>query len=208
MLSNFSDYFGSDVLEAGCGMGNLAEYLIDRRKLTVVDIDQRHMNTVARRFGHLENVSVRQGDLEEPSFYESLEAVDSVLCVNVLEHLDKPEVALEGFHQVLREQGHALILVPAHDWLFSAADEALGHRTRYEVKQLIGLTEAAGFEVIESGQFNRLGVLGWYVNKLTGRTTIGKWQATMFGLLLPIAKLVENFKFLPGLSVIAVARKS
>jgi len=207
MLSNFSDHLGSEVLEAGCGMGNLTEYLIDRRKLTVVDIDQRHLKSVARRFGHLENVTVEQGDLEDPHFYEAIGPVDSVLCVNVLEHLDKPEIALEGFHSVLRKDGHALILVPAHDWLYSDADEALGHRTRYGERQLSGLIEDAGFDIVECRQFNRLGVLGWYVNKLSGRTTIGRWQARMFGLLLVPAKLLERFEFLPGLSVIAIAVK-
>ena len=207
MLSNFIDYLGSDVLEAGCGMGNLTEHLLDKGRLTVVDIDRRHLNSVTKRFGHLENLKISEGNLEDPSFYDNIESVDSVLCINLLEHLDKPEVALEGFHSVLEEGGHALILVPAHDWLFSDADEALGHRTRYEEKMLADLMEGAGFEIVKSYQFNRLGVLGWYVNKLTGRTTIGKWQARMFGLLLPIAKFIEGFRVLPGLSVIAIAQK-
>lgn len=207
MLSSFSEHLGNDVLEAGCGMGNLTQHLLDRRKLTAVDIDPTHLSSLTKRFGHLENITITEGDLQEPSFYDTVDPVDSVLCVNVLEHLDKPELAVEGFHSVLREGGHALILVPAHGWLYSNADEALGHRTRYDENLLTALMEGAGFEIVESHQFNRLGVLGWYVNKLTGRTTIAKWQARMFGLLLPVAKLVERFKLLPGLSVIAVARK-
>jgi hypothetical protein len=97
--------------------------------------------------------------------------------------------------------------VPAHEWLYSDSDKALGHRLRYEKEDLAQLLDDSGFDVEKVYEFNRLGVLGWYVNKLSGRTTIGKWQARLFGLLLPVAKLVERIPMLPGLSVVAVARR-
>jgi SAM-dependent methyltransferase len=206
MLSRFEPYLGNRVLEAGCGIGNMTEHLITKPRLTVVDIDETHLDSVRRRFGHLENLQVMEGDLEDPGFYRSLDVFDSVLCVNVLEHLDKPEAALEGFRSVLRPGGHALILVPAHDWLFSEADRAIGHRRRYTVKAVRTMLEAAELEVLGCKEFNRLGVLGWYLNKVSGRTTITKWQARAFGLLLPLAKLIEPISALPGISVVAVAR--
>jgi hypothetical protein len=100
-----------------------------------------------------------------------------------------------------------LVLVPAHEWLFSAADTALQHRKRYSVEEVEEMLTSAGLEVVKSYEFNRLGVLGWYTNKVFGRTTITKLQARLFGLLLPVAKLVERITVLPGLSVVAVARK-
>src|SRR5690606_7082624 len=125
----------------------------------------------------------------------------------VLEHLDNPDRALAGFHRVLRPGGYALILVPAHPRLFSAADEALEHRKRYTEAVLRHELESAGFEVDSVRQFNRLGVLGWWVNKQTQRTSISPWQARMFSFLLPLARLIEQVEALPGLSLIAVARK-
>ncbi len=99
------------------------------------------------------------------------------------------------------------MLVPGHDWLFSDADTALGHRQRFTEQSLRRLLEEAGYEVVEVRQFNRLGVLGWYVNKMLGRTDIGPWQARVFGVLLPLAKLVESLTFLPGLSLVAIGRR-
>jgi glycosyltransferase involved in cell wall biosynthesis len=206
-LDQFRAYLGEEVLEAGCGAGNLTGRLIDRKQLTAVDLDESHVERVRSKFGHLENVTITTGDLEDPSTFVSLSAgYDSVLCVNVLEHLDSPEVAVKGFTNVLRAGGHVLVLVPAHNWLFSAADKALGHRMRYSRGELMSLLENAGLEVIEIRQFNRLGVLGWLVNKMLQRTNIGRMQARMFGLLMPLAKLVERFTGLPGLSWIAIAR--
>ena len=128
-----------------------------------------------------------------------------MLCVNVLEHLDRPDAALAGFKTVLAEDGNLLILVPAHQWLYSAADEALGHRLRYDSDTLRDLVEQAGFEVVSLRQFNRLGVLGWLVNKWFQRTSIGGLQARVFGWLLPLARALEKSR-LPGLSWIVVAK--
>jgi SAM-dependent methyltransferase len=207
MLRTFLPFLGDSVFEAGCGSGNITSHLLGRKYLKVVDIDPIHVQAVRKRYGHLENVHVSVEDLEAASTYDAEEKVDSVLCINVLEHLDKPDFAVEGFSRIVRPGGHALVLVPAHDWLFSSADVALEHRHRYKTTELRTLLESAGFEVIKCHQFNRLGVLGWYTNKLLGRTTITKLQARLFGLLLPLAKVVERLSFLPGLSIVAVARR-
>ena len=207
MLEQFHPYIGSKVVEAGCGAGNLTSHLLDRPRLAAVDIDPTHVESVRSRFGHLENFSVVTGDLTDPSTFDGLgDEFDSVVCINVLEHLDRPQIALEGFRQVLRSGGHALILVPAHDWLFSAADDALGHTKRYGAHDLRDSLIEAGFEVLSIRQFNRLGVVGWLVNKALHRTNIGRWQAKAFGLLLPAARLIERISFLPGLSLIAIGR--
>jgi glycosyltransferase involved in cell wall biosynthesis len=207
MLDNFQPFLGDSVFEAGCGSGNLTSQLLDRRVLKVVDIDPVHVQAISSRVGHLENLETSVCDLQSPDTYEEIANYDSVLCVNVLEHLDEPSLALEGFNRILREGGHALVLVPAHEWLFSDADTALQHRKRYSVEEVEEMLTSAGLEVVKSDEFNRLGVLGWYTNKVFGRTTITKLQARLFGLLLPVAKLVERITVLPGLSVVAVARK-
>ncbi len=207
MLEQFQPHLGSNVLDAGCGAGNLTRHLIDRQRLTAVDVDTAHVEAIKARYGHLENICVMVGDLTDPSFFARLDGgYDSVICVNVLEHLDKPILAAQGFREVLRSGGHALILVPAHDWLFSAADKALDHSMRYSKEALETVLEEAGLEIVTMRQFNRLGVLGWMINKTLRRTDIGRFQARMFGWLLPLARLLERFTFLPGLSWIAIAR--
>ena len=208
MLEQFRPHLGQRVLEAGCGSGNLTAHLLDRNQLVVADIDDFHIHEVTKQFGHLENITVVQGDLEDPAMYEQIGIeFDTILSVNVLEHLDRPDIAVTEFYKSLEPQGKALILVPAHDWLFSDADEALGHRKRYDSRSLSLLLEDAGFRVVDVHYFNRFGVLGWYVNKVLGRTDIRPWQARLFGLLIPVARLVERLTFVPGLSVVAVAVK-
>ncbi|HLF60971.1 MAG TPA: glycosyltransferase, partial [Acidimicrobiia bacterium] len=172
-MEQFRPHLGAHVFEAGAGMGNLTAQLLDRESLVVADIDERHVREVRKRFGHLENLEAVQGDLQDPGFYEGLSGeFDSVLCVNVLEHLDHPDTAVAEFFKTTRSGGKVLVLVPAHEWLFSEADTALGHRMRFTEARLRGLLEESGFVVEDLYEFNRLGVLGWYTNKVFGRTEI------------------------------------
>ncbi|MEX1124349.1 MAG: glycosyltransferase, partial [Acidimicrobiia bacterium] len=207
-MEQFSPHLGGRVFEAGSGMGNLTAQLLDRESLVVADIDERHVRAVRKRFGHLENLEAVQGDLQDPGFYEGLSGeFDSVLCVNVLEHLDHPDAAVTEFFKATRSGGKVLVLVPAHEWLFSEADTALGHRLRFTKTGLRKLLEDTGYVVEDLYEFNRLGVLGWYTNKMFGRTEIAPWQARLFGFLLPMARLIDRLTILPGLSWIAIGKR-
>lgn len=209
-LEQFDGYVGDRVLEAGCGIGSTSRLLLGKSQLVLVDTDGFYVDRMEQRYGHLENVTAILGDLEDQGLYTKLaaESFDTVLCVNVIEHLDAPAIAVAGFSQILVPCGHLLVLVPAHRRLYSAADEALEHRMRYDAEDLRALLESEGFEILRMTQFNRFGVLGWFFNKATGRSTLGRWQVRIFRLLLPVAKAVEQLRFLPGLSWVVVARKS
>ena len=100
-----------------------------------------------------------------------------------------------------------MILVPAGRSLYSAMDEAIEHRRRYEREDLRDVLEGAGFHIERLSPFNRLGVVGWMVNRWTGRTSISPWQVFAFRLLMPMARILERADGLPGLSWVAVARK-
>ena len=208
-LEPMANHLGSRVLEAGAGTGNLTRHLLAKQRLVAVEIDPVYTSALNRRWGRLENFSVVEADLEDPALYESLveERFDSVLCVNVLEHLDRPDTAVAGFARVLRTGGNAAILVPAHQWLFSDVDRAIEHRRRFEETELRTLLENAGLQVMSLIAFNRFGVVGWLFNKWTGKTTIRSWQTRVFSMLLPAARMVERVRPLPGLSWIAIAVK-
>jgi SAM-dependent methyltransferase len=208
-IDQFDGAMGDRVLEAGSGTGNLTPLLLDRERIITLDIEKSYARRLGHRYGHLENFTSIVGDLEDPEVFVKLEDedLDTVLCVNVLEHLDKPEVAVAGFHRVLRPGGRALILVPAGQSLYSAMDEAINHRKRYERADLQELLQGAGFEVERLQPFNRLGVLGWSTNRWLRRTSISRAQVSAFRVMLPLARRLERVDVLPGLSWIAVGRK-
>jgi len=208
-LEQFDGSIGDRVLEAGSGTGNMTSLLLDRERLITIDNDPVFVRRLEQRYGHLENFSALVGDLEDPDLYVKLEneTFDTIVCVNVLEHLDAPEITLDGFHKLLRPGGNALILVPAHPGLFSAMDHAVEHRRRYDGPELRALLEGAGFTVAGPWQFNRLGRVGWSFNRWAGRRSISRAQVTAFRLMLPFARMLEQVGGLPGLSWVAIARK-
>jgi glycosyltransferase involved in cell wall biosynthesis len=209
VIEQFDGEIGDRVLEAGSGTGNLTPLLLDRERIVSLDVDHPYIRKLDHRYGHLENFTAVKADLEDPETFVKLESegFDTVICINVLEHLDRPEVALRGFNRVLRSGGRVLVLVPAHQSLYSAMDEAIEHRRRYEELELRQLLEVAGFEVQRLAPFNRLGVVGWAVNRWTGRKSISRLQVSAFGLIMPLARALERVESLRGLSWVAVARK-
>jgi SAM-dependent methyltransferase len=207
-LEQMRGAIGPTVLEAGCGIGNLTRLLLDRVRLVAVDIDPYYVRSLDRRWGHLENVEIALQDIESDEFgkrYE--EAFDTVLSVNVLEHLDHPQIALANMAQALQQGGKLALLVPGHRWLFSDVDRRIGHRRRFDHSTLVDLVKGAGLQIVVARQFNRLAVAGWIFNKAFGSKSLRSWQMRLFGIMLPLAKLVERFAALPGLSWIVIARK-
>ena len=210
MHRQVAPFVGRRVLEAGCGIGNLTELLLDADRVVATDFDPFYVEMIDRRFGHLENVRAVRMDLTRPADYALLEgeSLDTILCLNVLEHIGPDEEALSLFRSALRPGGHAIILVPQHPWLYSALDRTLGHERRYTAAGLRSKLERAGFEVVHQQDFNRLGTLGWSVSgKVLGRTHLSPGQMRTFNRVLPIAKLVEPIGAWPALSTIAVGRR-
>lgn len=210
LFQQVQPFVGQRVLEAGCGIGNLTEFLLDRDQLIACDIDPFYVEMIDRRFGHLENFQTRRLDLASDTDLHSLksEQLDTILCLNVLEHIVNDDQVLRNFHQCLAPGGKAVILVPQHPWLYTPVDQTLGHQRRYTAHELNRKLEAAGFQVVHTQGFNRLGTIGWYVSgKWLGKRHLEPGQMRTYNRVLPLAKLFERLRPLPALSVISVGQK-
>lgn len=209
ILDQFRPFVGQRVVEAGCGIGNFTELLLDRERLVCLDNDPLYVEMINWRLGHLENLRTLQFDLSDTAAYAAVkdERVDTIVCLNVLEHIAPDEAVLRAYHDLLEPGGHAIILVPAHPSLYGPCDAAIGHERRYTQVELHTKMQGAGFEVVSMNEFNRLGVPGWWLNKQLGRRDLNPRQMRAFEALLPIAKLIEAMKLGRGLSLIGVGRK-
>lgn len=209
MLSRFRPYVGNRVCEAGCGIGNFTELLLDRERLHCLDYDPFYIEVIRRRFGHMENVQVGWNDLANPVGLAELRAerFDTIISLNVVEHIEDDRAVLRHFSQMLQPGGHAVVLVPCHPWLYTVCDKTLGHFRRYTTEDLSAKFREAGFKVVSASQFNRLGVLGWWVSGLMKKREISPLQMRVYELLMPLARLLDWLKIGPGLSLIVVGQK-
>ena len=201
-------YVGEKVLEIGAGIGNLTLQLIPRRMYWASDINPLYLT-------YLENIGLNRPymrvgytDGENSESFPKEQKFDTVICLNVVEHLADDLAALNNIRGVLEDGGRAIVLVPCGPWLFGTLDEVLGHQRRYTKKQLVELAEKAGFHLENVMAFNRVGVIAWWLNgRLLRKRTFGLWQIKMLNLLTPLFRVLDNFLPLPPLSLIAVLSK-
>jgi glycosyltransferase involved in cell wall biosynthesis len=198
-------YVGEAVLEIGAGTGNLTMQLVPRTLYWASDINPHYLDYLDTLTQSRPYLRVGFTDGERAQSYPADQKFDTVICLNVVEHLSDDLAALQNIRQALIPGGRALILVPCGPWLYGTLDKVLGHYRRYTREQLSAVARRAGFRLEEMIAFNRVGVLAWWLNgRLLRRTTFDLSQIKMLNVLTPIFRLVDRWLPLPPLSLIAV----
>ena len=203
-------HIGQRVIEAGSGSGNLTRHLLDRERLLCLDSDPAHVRTLQERYRNRENLSVQQCDISDSQLLGfAPEGWDTIVCLNVLEHVRDDDRTLRNFYKVLRPGGRLVLLVPAIPYLYSSLDEALDHYRRYTRAQLVERVGQAGFRVVESRYLNIFGIPGWFLSgKILKRRILPSTLLGVFNALVPAFRLIERLTGPPlGLSVIAIGEK-
>jgi glycosyltransferase involved in cell wall biosynthesis len=209
-LRRIAPYLGQRVLEAGSGIGNMSKFLLDRERLILSDYEPLYIARLQRRFGHLENVRVLHSNLCNDADHEMWadEELDTVFTSNVIEHIEDDEYVLRKFYETLRPGGHCIVIVPAGEGLYTGVDAELGHYRRYEEAGMADKLRRAGFEVVLTERFNRLGsVAWWFSGKVLRRRSLSPRQMIWFDRLWPLAKGLDRILPVPGMSLLAVGRK-
>jgi SAM-dependent methyltransferase len=208
MADAIRPYVGDRVLEIGAGIGNLTVNLIPRDVYWATDVnptylrDQRHLRRT--------RPYLRTGftDVTRPESFPVDQQFDTVICLNVVEHLQDDVAALRNIRSVLQEDGKAIVLVPQGPGLYGSLDKALGHFRRYTREELRTAAERADFQVINVFGFNKAGVPAWWLNaRLLNRKTFSLYQIKMLNLLVPLFRKLEAWLPFPHLSLIAVLKK-
>jgi SAM-dependent methyltransferase len=210
IFSQFRPFLGKRVLEIGSGIGNITKFLLDRDLVIATDVEPKYLTFLKEIFGKYKKFRVEGFDISdsEMEHYRSYH-IDSVICFNVLEHIEQDEKALKNIFNLLEPGGRLLLLTPSHSWLHGTLDRHLGHYRRYGKKELKNKLETIGFKVVFLRYFNRIGIMGWFLNsKILRRKRLPSFQLRIYNLLVPLFKL-EKFLPLPfGTSLLVVAEKS
>ena len=209
IFSKFKPFLGRRVLEIGSGIGNITKFLLDRDLIIATDVEPKYINLLENTFGKYRKFVIEKLDISGSNTerYRSYH-IDSVICFNVLEHIEEDEKALKNIFNLLEPRGRLLLLVPSHRWLYGSLDRHLDHQRRYGGKELKKKLEAEGFKVILLKHFNRIGILGWFLNgKILMRKKLPSFQLRIYNLLVPLFKLEELFPLPFGTSLIAIAER-
>ena len=206
-LEQIAGYVGSSILEVGAGVGNITRLLLAKERVVVTEKDPFYVRILDRRWGHLANIEVVNQDPSVAGFGKKhAEQFDTVICVNTLEWEQTAEQVVQELRETLKPGGHLLVVVHAAAAIGGGVRRPLrsGRLDRGELKKIL---VSADLQIVAMSEFNRLAGLGWRFSGGDGDAR-RLWQLRLFRLLLPIARMVEKLTLLPGLSLVAVARKS
>lgn len=196
LLRQFSNHLNGDILEVGAGIGNFTSKLYKYGKVTAIDYDPNYKNA-------------NYGDIEKGNYFFGKKSFDTIVCMNVLEHIKDDNQALKNMYDLLNKNGKLILLVPAHPWAFGKMDAELGHFRRYSKNEVTSLLIANHYSLIASHYLNWLGLIGWFVNaKILGRNIIPEKQLGVFDVIArPFLKIEELIRPPFGLSILVIAKK-
>jgi SAM-dependent methyltransferase len=207
-----------DVLEIGSGIGTYSEKIINDKShashVMLTDIAPSYTEALTKKFSsnnNNNNVSVSKLDLNRKEDYEKIGygKFDSILGLNVLEHVENDEFALQQLYRMLKDEGTMVLLVPCHKFLYNVLDKKAGHFRRYTKKELEYKVSKTQFIIQRIFYFNMLGIVGWYLNGgLAKNPQINGTAYRIFDSLVPVSQHIERLvcKRL-GLSIICYLRK-
>lgn len=182
-------YLGADVLEVGAGAGGTTRFLCQgtHRRWVCLEPDPKLAEQVEQ--------AIREGSLPAccTTAVGTLEQLapaaefDTILYIDVLEHIDDDRAELARAAEALRPGGRLVVLSPAHNWLYSPFDRAIGHYRRYSRRTLAAAAPAA-LEPVRLDYLDSVGLLASAGNRLLlrqGMPTPGQialWDKVMVRL--------------------------
>ncbi len=208
----FEHYLGSRILEVGSGVGNQTRFFVDDRELVVAsDIEPHYVRELTGRFSERPNVRIASysfplSSRDRDELRDS--RVNTIVCMNVLEHIEDHHATLGDFAGVLPSGGHLVLLVPAMKALYGTLDKHLHHFRRYAPDELRSAVTAAGFEIETLRFLNRPAVAGWWLSsRVLKRRVMPKGQLRVFRWIMPLLRLEETREPGFGLSLLVLARR-
>src|SRR5205085_10274801 len=128
---------------------------------------------------------------------------DTVVCSNVLEHIEDDVGALAALRALLAPGGRIVLVVPALRPLHGSIDKAIGHHRRYVREEIAAKLARAGLGVEHVRYFNVLGVAGWFLNaRVLRRRSVPGFQARVNDRLVPLLRLERWLRPPLGMSLL------
>jgi SAM-dependent methyltransferase len=215
---NWKDYFGAllrpylagDVLEVGAGLGATTRRLCDgsQRSWLCLEPDRAMAGRLAEivlRGGLPPCCRARAGTVRD---LPAEARFDAILYIDVLEHIEDDAAELAAAARLLAPEGVLIVLAPAHGWLYSPFDRAIGHHRRY-TRRSLGRIAPPGLRPVALRYLDSVGLLASAGNRFLLRKSlptardIARWD----GLMVPVSRWLDPFLgFRIGKSVVGVWR--
>ena len=206
IVDEIAPFLGREVAEVGAGVGSVSRLLLAKpiERLAAYEPSENLFPLLARELAAEPRAQPRNA-----FFGSDDDSFDSILYINVLEHIADDRRELATAHGRLRPGGRLVVFVPALAWLFSPFDRRIGHERRYSRGELVARADQAGFDVLRARYFDIAGVLPWYVNFVLLKRDLGGAGVALYDrLVVPPMRIVERAITPPiGKNLLLIARR-
>ena len=200
-------FFGKKVLEVGAGIGSFTKiYTKNIPDITVSEIDNSNYQTLKKTFSSQKNIKVENKLISQFS-----ETFDTILYLSVLEHIQDDKKEILNALERLKNGGHLIICVPAHNYMYSNFDKEIGHFRRYEMNFFDNL-DLKKANIKKSFFIDALGQLIYFLNKLVFNKEVYPSKLKIFiwdKIFIPITLVFDFFSFYKfGKNIICIIQKN
>lgn len=211
IFSFFEAYIGTHLLEHGAGAGVISEKLFSYHpeQLLLLEPASNLIPILQNKFRSVSSVKIFESTLESAVQELSHEKIDTIVSINVLEHVEHDQEELKLMYKLLDTNGHLLLFTPAFRSIYGSMDKKVGHYRRYRKAELKQKLLAANFDVKLIRYFNLTGYVTWGIsNKLLKVENLSMAPVKIFDKLVPILRFAEQIISPPfGQSLVAVVQK-
>ena len=203
-------YLGKRSCEVGAGSGTFTKRIAERvEHLIAVEPDFDSYEQLRAQFaGDTSRVlTINAG--AETLRQLSDRSLDSIVLVNVLEHIDDQKGVMKELSRVVKPGGHIILWVPASEFLYSPFDFSVGHFRRYSKAELRALAFDSNLEIVRLQHVNLLGAFAWAGVAKIGRQAPTKSELTTIwdAHVIPKMRKIEKLITVPfGQSLLSVTR--
>lgn len=201
VISHFADNIRGRVLEVGAGIGNIVNlYHHQCDEVIATEIFDSKVNYMKERFADNRKIVPVEMDIFDDNSSSGLveESFDTVICINVLEHIEDDKKALNIMKRLLKKEGHLIIYVPALSPLYCEMDRVIGHYRRYDKGRLFHFGEELKLEVVKNHYANFLGVFPYFLKgkilkkKTAYSETISNNNISVYNFVFRICQFCES----------------
>jgi len=215
ILEIMKPYLGKHLVEVGAGTGAFSELLLKTKPATLALVEPSTMVESLRNNLKLKNsaaeIQIYPNIFAEVARRLEIEqSPDSIIYINVLEHIENDRLELETVRRTLRRTGRVFIFVSALPLLFSEFDKHIGHFRRYRKTEIEEKCRVAGLRILLSRYFDVTGILPWLVKyRLLKSKTMESGAVHLYDrFVVPVAKPLEKLFSPPiGKNLLVIAEK-
>lgn len=217
ILEIFKPYLGAHLVEVGAGIGSFSELILSQHVCKTLSLVEPSDSMYERLAAHVQQLDTSASvDTYHATFVDAADLIktrhapDSIIYVNVLEHIADDEGELDAVRRTLSECGRVFIFVPALQWLFGTLDVRVGHVRRYSKSELEEKLRRSGFKILRTTYFDFPGVAPWWFRYCLMKSDTLEPGAVRFydRFIVPAVRRIESVVTMPiGKNVIAIAEK-